>query len=202
MTGPTISFRFRLKFDRDEVERFLKEHKRLQPVRFGYDVEYAEVLEYGCGPLKHFQPTYWNGDYTFEAVYEEIDRWARIKLGLTRKGERKAFVDRLMDRMWNRGLYPHPFYRPALAWLEENMQEQFDEGKSLYEICDEALKIADQRILEQGLPYTGQLQEGSIITTIPYAEAGDPKDDRLWVDINDRTKWERQGAWSSKRGKH
>lgn len=197
----TVNVKFRLKFDTSEVERYFTEHKRLQPVRFGFDCNHAEVLEYGCGPLKHFQPVYMNGQYSFERIYEEIDRWARIKLKMTRKSERKAFVDRLMERMWNRGLYPHPYYRPALIWLEENLQTKFDEGMSLYEIADNAFRIAKKSIMDQGLPYEGHLLEGAFISSIPRGEMGDPKDNTEWVNPDDKARLDGEAGWSARRGR-
>lgn len=201
LTAPELQIKLRIQIDPDDVIRFFKENHRLQPVRFGYDVGYAEVLEYGCGPLNRFQPTYNNGQYSYETIYEEIDRWARLKLAIKNKNERKAFVDRLVDRMFNKGLYPHPFYRPALIWLEENMQAKFDEGLSLFQIADEALRIANKNIMDQNLPFTGQLQKSAIIKELSWGEAGDPKDETEWVDENEKYKLEREAGWSKNRSR-
>ena len=196
-----ITIKCKLVLDKDDAVEYFKNHKRLTPVRFGYDTEYAQVLEYGCGPLSKFQPAYQNGDYSIESITKALDQWARLKLRISNKSEREAFVERLVKRMWEKGLYPHPFYRPALLWLEENMQQQFDEGKSLFYIADEALRIANKNIMDQNLPYTGQLQQSAFIDTIPWGETGDPKDRMDWVDPTEKTRLEREAGWSSNRGR-
>ena len=61
-------------FKKDILE-YLKHHRRLKPVRFGYTVEYAESLEYGTGPLDQYQPTVHGGDYSYATIYKEIYDW-------------------------------------------------------------------------------------------------------------------------------
>lgn len=53
---------------KEELRTYLKEHERIQPVRFGFETGYAESLEYGTGPLSLYQPTVNGGVYTYKSI--------------------------------------------------------------------------------------------------------------------------------------
>ena len=162
-------------------------HRKLKPVRFGYTVEYAESLEYGTGPLNNYQPTVNKGFYTYKSIYDGIYEWARKKDGkgsglpIKDEEERRNFAKAVTRRFFEYGMRPHPYWRPAINFLIENQQRLFDEGHSLKEICDEALRIADKCIQDQNLPFSGKLQQSVIIEDVDP----DSEDFKLFKDYND-----------------
>ena len=92
------------------------------------------------------------------------------------KEYRENFVTGVVNRMWDEGMKPHPFYRPAMQWIETNMQRMFDEGHSLFEIADEGMRIANKCIMDQNLPYEGGLQLSAEIEEIDPREIKDLRD--------------------------
>ena len=181
-------------FKKDLIE-YLKNHQKLKPVRFGFTTDYAESLEYGTGPLNNFQPTVNGGNYTYKTVWNDIYEWAGKKDGkgsglpIRDKAERKAFTDKVVDRMFRSGMRPHPYWRPAIQWMEDNQQRLFDMGYSLFDICAEALRVADKCIQDQNLPYTGKLQQSALIQELDWREVGDGTDDRPYHD-DERNRWQ------------
>lgn len=179
MTQIQIPIRWKLK-DIQDVKRefidYLKNSNKLKPVRFGYSVDYAESLEYGTGPLRDVQIIVDGGKYTYESVWEGLNEWARKKLKMENKEHRENFVTGVANRMWDVGLRPHPYWRPAVNWLLENQQRMFDEGHSLREIADEALRVSDKCIMDQNLPYEGGLQKSAFVEDIDWREVKDGKD--------------------------
>lgn len=189
-------------FKKDMVDYFTN-HKKLKAVRFGYTTEYAEVLEYGCGPLNDFQPTVHGGSYTYKTIYDAIYDWAGKKDGKGRgpyklpiedEAERRAFTKKVVDRFFMYGMKPHTYYRPAIDFLRDNMQKLFDEGYSLFEICDEALRISNKCIMDFNLPFSGKLQRSALIEEVDkrdIAKVKDKKDwtDEEWDDVFERAGW-------------
>lgn len=197
-----LPIKFKVKeipFKKDAVEYF-KEHKKLRPVRFGYSIHYAEVLEYGCGPLNDYQPTVDYGDYTYKSIYDQIYKWAGEKDGkgsglpIEDEKERRAFAKKVTDKFFRVGMRAHPYWRPAMQWLQDNMQRLFDEGYSLYEIAGVALRISDECIMAQNLPFKGRLQLSVVREEVDPRELNPVKDKKDWTDED----WERrfdQFAW-------
>lgn len=168
----------------DSFQGDIEQIKKYQPVYFGFTTDYAEALEYGTGPLRDMQPTVHGGAYTYDSVWRDIDEWARKKLGMHDKAYRENFVTGVVNRMWEKGLYPHVYFRPALLWLEENLQQQVDMGKSFVEIADEAMRIANTNIMSERIPDlqgislsmpprpftpdSGNLQRSAVIKTLDF----------------------------------
>lgn len=192
-----IPIRWKLKDAQDVKQEFtdyLKNSNKLKPVRFGYSVDYAESLEYGTGPLKNMQIIVNGGNYTYESIWEDINEWARKKLKMENKEHRENFVTGVVNRMWDFGLYAHPFWRPAINWLLENQQRMFDEGHSLKEIADEALRVSNKCIMDQNLPYEGNLQKSAFIEDIDWREVKDGKDFKEYND-DERNRLFKEVGW-------
>ena len=196
MSDLMLPIKFRLSDEnefREDLKRYLLNHSKLKTVRFGYTTDYAESLEYGTGPLKDFQPTVHGGNYTYETIYNAIYEWAGKKDGhggqlpITDKTERARFATAVTDKFFAEGMRPHPFWRPAIQWLEDNEQVLFDKGYSLLEIADEALRIANKCIMDQNLPFTGQLQQSAFIDTV--------EDDVKTKELKDYTDDERNSMF-------
>lgn len=184
---------------KEDAKEYFENHQRLKPVRFGYTVHYAESLEYGTGPLSNYQPTVNGGNYTYKKIWDDIYEWAGKKdshggiLPIKDKEERKAFTDKVVQRMFNYGMRPHPYWRPAINWLIENEQVKFDEGLSLYEIADEALRISNKCIMDQNLPYSGQLQLSAFIDEIDLREHESVKDYKDYTEDERNAKFKQVG---------
>lgn len=186
-----------IKIDKDEIARFIKEYRRpndtqddpsiFQPVEFGYTVDYAESLEYGTGPLRIIQPTVHSGNYTYEYIWDGLNEWAKRKLHMMDDAYRENFVTGVANRMWDVGMYPHPYFRPALQWLEDNLQKLVDEGHSFYEIADETIAFADHIIMISGLPDLGNLQDSAKVNSLNFDETYVKSQER----INDDDKRDR-----------
>lgn len=136
-----LPVKFKIKNESDfkkDLAEYFEQHRKLKPVRFGYTVEYAESLEYGTGPLDNYQPTVHHGNYTFQSIYKEIYEWAGKKGGdglpIKDPVERAKFARKVTRKFFTYGMKPHPYWRPALQFLEDNEQRLFDEGMSLKEI--------------------------------------------------------------------
>lgn len=191
-----LNIEFEMRIEQKDLEEFLKDYQYIQgkdqklkvmaPVRFGFTTDYAASLELGTGPLRDMQPLVHHGAYTYESIWKEIDEWAYKKLEMHDKAHRENFVTGVVNRMWEEGMYQHPYFRPALLWLTENMQAKFDEGWTLYEIADEAMRIANQIIMDKGIPFQGNLQRSATIDSLTFdaiyqdAEANTREDD--WFD--------------------
>ena len=208
MTELTIPIKFKLKdeeqFKKDAVEYF-KEHKKLKPVRFGFTTDYAESLEYGTGPLTLYQPTVNGGNYTWKSIYDAIEYWAGRKDGkgsglpIKDKKERAEFAKAVTNKFFTVGMRPHPYWRPAMQWMIDNMQRLFDEGYSLKEIAEEAHRVALDLILAQNLPFSGQLQISGIVDEVEWSELGDTKELKDYTE-DERNKVSREGGWSAYNG--
>lgn len=191
------------KLKKDLIE-YLQNHRKLKPVRFGYTTEYAESLEYGTGPLDYFQPTVHGGSYSYKTIYNEIYEWAGKKDGkgtglpIKDPAERKVFAKNVTDKFFMFGMKPHPYWRPAIQFLQDNMQRLFDEGKSLTEICDEALRVANKCIMDQNMPFSGKLQQSAFIDTLNQEEAVKSKDLREYND-EERNRLFRESGWVDSR---
>lgn len=190
MVQVQLPVRWKVKVDGttvDEAREYFKNHERLKPVRFGFDTDYAEVLEYGCGPLNDFQPTVDGGSYTYDSIYKQIYKWAGKKQGrdgylpIKNKDERKAFAKKVTDKFFMYGMKAHPYWRPAVNFIEANKQRLFDEGYSLYEICDLALKVALKSIMDNNYYFNGTLIESARIKEVDWREV-DGKDLRNYTD--------------------
>ena len=189
MTQLALPIKFKIK-DTDDFKKnlleYFREHRRLKPVRFGFTVEYAESLEYGTGPLSQFQPTVHGGAYTYKTIYNEIYAWAGKKDGnglpIKNEEERREFAKTITKKFFTLGMKPHPYWRPAINYLEANEQRWFDEGKSLMEMADEAMRIANKCIMEQNLPFSGKLKQSAILEEIDPREF---KDTKMCKDYND-----------------
>lgn len=193
-----IPIRWKLKNIQDVQQAFkdnLKNDTRLKPVRFGYTVDYAESLEYGTGPLRDMQIIVDGGKYTYKSVWEGIDEWARKKLKMENKEHRENFVTGVVNRMWDVGLRPHPYWRPAINWLLANQQRMFDEGHSLKEIAEEAMRISEKCIMDQNLPYQGGLQKSAIVTVIDWKEIGNDGKDLKDYMADERNALFKQVGW-------
>lgn len=198
-----LPIRFKLKDTeafKDALVEYLKNHRKLKPVRFGFGEEYAESLEYGTGPLNQYQPTVHGGNYTYKTIYDAIYEWAGKKDGhgsglpIEDPAEHRRFAKKVTDDFFMYGMKPHPYWRPAINFLLDNEQRMFDEGHSLFEIADEALRVANKCIVDQNLPFKGRLQRSAVIEEI------DPrivKDGREYKDYSD-DEWEdlyKKGGW-------
>lgn len=147
-----IPLRFKVVIDDKDVVEFLENHKRLAPIRFGYTTEHAEYQEYGTGPHRN------RGKHRMgERAKREITEWARLKVGKEGK-ELSDFVRAVMWRIYNTGIRPRPFLRPAMADVQNRMQELWDRGYSLYDMGDEIQRISDRYIMDYNMPYKGILQ--------------------------------------------
>lgn len=186
MTQIQLSIPIKLKVEntdemKEDILKYLKNHSKLKPVRIGYTIEYAESLEYGTGPLNTIQSTVHGGSYSYRTIYNEILKWAGRKDGkgsglpIEDEEERRNFAKHVTDNFFQYGMKPHPYWRPAIQWLQDNMQKRFDEGYSLYEIADETLRIANKCIMDQNLPFSGNLQKSALIEEIS-PEDGKHKD--------------------------
>lgn len=198
-----LPIKFKIKDEdafKDALVEYLKNHRKLKPVRFGYTTDYAESLEYGTGPLDYFQPTVHGGNYSYNSIYNEIYEWAGKKDGkgtglpIEDPAERKAFAKKVTDNFFMYGMKPHPYWRPAIQFLQDNQQRLFDEGKSLMEICDEALRVANKCIMDQNLPFSGKLQQSAFIDVLSQEEAGKSKDLREYSD-EERNRLFRESGW-------
>lgn len=169
----------------------------MKPVRFGFSVDYAESLEYGTGPLRNMQPTVDGGNYTYDKIWVEINIWAWKKLQMKNRLHRENFVTGVVNRMWEVGMKQHPYWRPAIQWLEDNLQRLFDDGYSLYDIASNARKIAEQCIIAQNLPYSGQLQQSAVLEELDWRELKDGgKEIKDYTD-DERNRLFREGGWSA-----
>lgn len=183
----------------EDVKNYLKTHKRLTPVRFGYTVKYAESLEYGTGPLNDYQPTVNDGDYTYKTIYDAIYEWAGKKDGkgsglpIKDEKERRDFAKKVTDRFFMYGMRPHPYWRPAVNWLLENEQAMFDKGYSLYEIADEALRVSDKCIMDQNLPFSGDLQKSAFVSEIDWREVKDGQEYKDYSEDERNAKFKEVG---------
>lgn len=195
MTQMKIPLKLRVELDKEEVKRYFEQHKRLQPVRFGYTIDYAESLEYGTGPLRFAQRTVKGGNYTYQTIYKAIYEWAGRKdshggrLPIKDEEERADFARKVTQDFFDKGMKPHPYFRPAIQWLEANEQILFDRGYSLFEICDEAMRISDKCIKDQNLPFSGKLQQSAFCDTITMGEIKDGSDLSNYHD-DERNKWD------------
>lgn len=185
-------------FKKKAVEYF-KEHRKLKPVVFGFSTDYAESLEYGTGPLSLYQPTVHHGNYTRETIYKALYDWAGRKEGdglpIEDEEERARFAERITNRFFNVGMKQHPYWRPAVQWLEDNEQRLFDEGKSLYEIADEALRnVALKYIKDQNIIFDGQLILSSYVKSVGWSELGDAKDLKDYND-DERNRLFKEVGW-------
>ena len=195
-----LPIKFKIK-DKDQMTKdavdYFKEHRKLKPVFVGFTIEYAEVVEYGCGPLNDYQPTVNGGNYNYKTIFDAIYEWAGKKDGkgsvlpIRDEKERYRFAKNVTDHFFMYGMRAHPYWRPAMQWLQENMQKRFDEGLSLYQIADEALRIAKKNIKDQNLPYNGGLEESGLVKEIKWKEIGDVRLLRDWSEDerNDYTRY-------------
>lgn len=185
----------------EEIKNYLKDHKRLKPVRFGYTTDYAESLEYGTGPLNDFQPTVNGGSYTYKTIYRNIYEWAGKKDGkgsglpITDAEERKRFAKAVTDKFFMFGMKAHPYWRPAVNWLLANQQRMFDEGHSLFEIADEAMRISNKCIMDQNLPFSGNLQKSAFVDSIDWKEIGNNGKDLKDYNEDERNALFKQVGW-------
>lgn len=168
---------FDVKMDNAECERYFKEQERLRPAAMFCSTAYAESLEYGTGPLKDFQPTYNGGAYTYSGIVHELEYWARIKLHMDNKEECRAFAERVATRMWNYGLYPHIYWRPAVEWATEHLQDEFDKGHSIYEILDDAMRIAVRAVQDNNYIFTGKLLQSLHVEHLDDNDAEDKNEE-------------------------
>ena len=169
-------------------------------MQFGFKSGYAESLEYGTGPLNDYQPTVDNGNYTFKSVYDALYEWAGKKDGkgsglpIKDKKERAKFAKELTQRFFMYGMRQHPYWRPAVNWLLANQQRRFDEGYSLYEIADEALRIAKKALEDNNWIYNGELLESALIKEVEWSEIGnDGKKYRDYLDFERNKKFRKVG---------
>lgn len=166
----------------DETTEYFKNHHKLKPVRFGFDSGHAESLEYGTGPLSEYQPTVHNGNYNRDRIFTELYKWAGKKQGndgylpIKDKKERALFAKELTDRFFTYGMKAHPYWRPAVNFLLQNQQRLFDEGHSLYEIADMALKVALKTIMDRNLFFSGELIESAKVKEVDWREVKDGTD--------------------------
>ena len=189
MTEVQIKLKFKLKNQdelKQQLKQYLEEHKKLQPVRFGYTTEYAESLEYGTGPLSQLQPTVHGGDYSYKTIYEEIYNWAGKKDGkgsglpIKDKEERARFAKAVTDKFFAVGMRPHPYWRPAVNFLIDNQQVLFDKGYSL--------------IMDQNLPFTGKLQQSAIVEELDPREMLKAKELREYKD-EEKNRLYKKAGW-------
>ena len=201
----TLPIKWKIKNEaelKDSTKEYLKTHERLKPVRFGYTTSYAESLEYGTGPLSMRQPTVDGGNYSWDSIYEEIYDWAGKKDGkgsglpIKDKQERANFAKAVTDRFFNVGMKPHPYFRPAVQWLEDNEQALFDRGYSLMQIADEALRIANQCIMIQNLPFNGKLQQSAFLDEVDWREIGGDGKDLSEYNEDERNRLFRDSGWN------
>lgn len=208
MTQLTLNIKLKLKNEtelKEQLVNYLENHKKLKPVRFGYTTEYAESLEYGTGPLSLMQPTVHGGSYTYKRIYDEIYDWAGKKDGkgsglpIKNKKEREEFAKKVTDKFFTEGMRPHPYWRPAIQFLQDNEQRLFDEGKSFFEIADEALRVANKCIMDQNLPFSGKLQQSAIIDEIDWREMGSKGKEYREYNEDERNRAFRQSGWVDSR---
>ena len=154
-----IPIKIGIKVTHADVKKYLSEQERLKPACFivsdtivetkayGREKGYAEFLEFGTGPSHVPDPhaRYWIGPKGREALIE----WAKRKLGMKEK-EAKPFVDRLILRIYQYGMAPHPFFRPAVYPIFDQAQTFFNMGYSLYDMCWEMMNRAEENVRSAG----------------------------------------------------
>ena len=204
-----LPIKFKIKdkdqFRKESIEYF-KNHRKLRPVKCGYSTHYAEVLEYGCGPLNNYQPTVNGGDYSFKTIYDELYDWCGRKDG---KGEgilpikedyiRRAFAKNLTKHFFEIGMKQHPYWRPAMQWLQDNMQRLFDEGYSLKQIAEETMRIADKCIQDQNLPFDGDLQKSAYCQEVNWNELGDVREYSDWTEDERNKDTQEHTGWGARK---
>lgn len=140
-----IKLNVRIEIKREDVEKYLEEQEKTRPCSFyisdtivetkayGWDKGYAEFLEYGTGPAHSPDPhdRYWIGAEGEKRLIE----WAHRKLGMSKK-EAIPFVKQLIFKIYQNGMPPHPFFRPAVYPIFDSIQQLFDEGYSFRDMCE------------------------------------------------------------------
>lgn len=96
--------------------------------------------------------------------------------------ELKHFSREVTKKFFTIGMKPHPYWRPAINWYENNRQRLFDEGMSFKQIANETMRIAYMQIMNQNLVFKGNLTKSAKVEEI------DPrivKDGKEYRDYND-----------------
>ena len=179
-----VQIKFRIELEEESLDKFVVSQERFKPCQFGYQVEHAEYVEYGTGPQRG-REKYWIGKKGRKA----LDEWAEKKLGMGNKTERAKFVWFLAKKLGENGMSPQPYWRPALNSVMENMQTYYDWGFSLHDIGNEIHRISDNLLVQQGIPYQGDIQRNWHIEDITQEMAEKVNEPLDTLSLIEEQKW-------------
>jgi len=161
-----IPIRFRIEIKDDSLKEFVYAHRRHQPVRYGFDVEHSEYVEYGTGPQRG-RTKYFISPEGRKAINE----WVKKKLSIYDPKERRKVVNRIIWKLQLYGMKPQPYWRPARNQVINDLQKYYNMGFTLREVAEQIGAIAKQHIVTQGIPYDGAIERSWYVDDIPRESA-------------------------------
>lgn len=185
-----------IEVDAQELRKYLLARERMKPACFIIGASHAEHLEFGSGPAQVSS----DGE-----LQRQIELWCRRKLGLSGK-ELEQKTRQISAMIAKHGLKARPFWRPAVYSVSEHLQEYFDEGFNLLQICEAMQDRCNENIMwnenappgREIMPYNGTLQqsmycryltdeeaEGALHEPVGIREVSD----RIWQSREGQNKW-------------
>ncbi len=209
-----LNIKYRIEINHEDLKKYLEGLERTEPYSFsvsdtivesktyGWEKGYAEFLEFGTGPAHHPDPheRYWIGPKGEKALIE----WAHRKLGMSKK-QAVPFVKQLIFKIYQNGMAPHPFFRPAVYPVFDSLQQLFDEGYSFKEMCELMRKRCMDNIMTAGYEGTGLIDTGNLqlslrVEPLEQAEINSATTDQTIQEYGDRA-WQEAKANAGGAGK-
>lgn len=197
-----IPIKFRIEVEKEDkhtLDRYLQNVDALKPIKIMVSTEYAEALEYGTGPLINMQKAVHGGAYTWDSIFQELKDWASKKetrdgkLPIRSIGGQIVFARNLTDKFFREGMKPHPYFRPALDWMNANLQTLYNEGNTLYDIGVLTIQYMNRILIEGEHVFNGTLQKSMHVHIMDYdetAEALSDMNDEQWEELYGASGWQ------------
>ncbi len=169
---------------------------RLDPHCVVIDCEHALPMEFGTSPAKKRASL--RGGPPSKA-WINIREWCRVRWGITDPRELDRRAGALYKRIMDNGLAPHPFIRPAMEEIREELLtldgEHWFNEHSVEDLAEYLAERMREILIEHDTVFTGELLDSIHVTPWYGDEAeGIPELGDLWSDpsagVNGRTEEE------------
>ncbi len=165
--------------DTEQFKESLKEHltnsEQFKPYKVVIDAPYAEALEFGTGPAnpgnaspKSMHAFVRNNTLYMKETTEVFNKFYEWVVGTGHFDEPYEAARAIYRKIMEEGMAPHPFIRPALHSVEDELQELLEREGSLKGVTEElAMRIAQN--LRDYSPYP-MVSTGELINSIRVEE--------------------------------
>lgn len=107
-----------------------------------FEAPHAAAVEFGTEP--HYPPV------------GPLIVWARNKLGLSPKKAKRAGYA-IQQKIFKEGTLPQPYFRPAIAQFQSELDVLIKEGLNLEDMVDLIIQYAQDNIKRKGISDVGTL---------------------------------------------